>query len=235
MSTLGLALPAIPRAYSLPLGQLMTLKYRHAGQACITANRIYVQSGVYDRFASMLVERIKRDLVVGHGIDPDSTLGPLTIPRSVDKAQRHVEDAVKNGATVLLGGRRPAHLEGGYFFEPTVLTNVSDKVLINSEESFSPISALFKFETEAEVVTKANDTSMGLASYFFTKDSDRMFRLMDNLEAGMIGCNTGNSSAAEAPFGGIKESGYGKEAGLEVAINEYLITKTCTVTVQNHY
>lgn len=173
----------------------------------------------------MLIERIKRDLVVGHGIDDKSTLGPLTVPRSVEKAQAHVDDAVKLGAKVLLGGKRPTHLEDGYFFEPTVLTNMNSDMLVHREETFAPVSALFRFETEEEVVAMANDTSvyfnplsmcifitkrseqMGLATYFFTKDSDRMFRLMENLEAGMIGCNTGNSSAAEAPFGGIKSSG----------------------------
>ncbi|KAF9889852.1 hypothetical protein FE257_006942 [Aspergillus nanangensis] len=215
------------------LAQLMALKWRHAGQACITANRVYVQAGVYAKFVEMLRESTAK-LVVGHGAAEGTTMGPVTTPRSIDKALEQVEDARRHGADVVLGGKR---VEGqkGYFFEPTILTNMTAEMLVSREETFAPIAALYKFETEDEAVRLANDTSMGLASYAFTKNIDRMWRMLENLEAGMIGMNTGNSSAAESPFGGIKESGYGKESGKEVAVNEYLITKTGTLTLEGQY
>ncbi|KAJ5288665.1 hypothetical protein N7478_001695 [Penicillium angulare] len=215
------------------LDQLMTLKWRHAGQACITANRIYVQSGVYDRFAALLKERTAA-LVVGHGSAKDTTMGPLTTPRSIDKALAQVEDARNHGAKVLCGGNRVSS-QPGYFFEPTILSGMTDEMQISQEESFAPIAALYHFETEDQAVKMANDTSMGLASYAFTKNIDRMWRLLENLEAGMIGMNTGNQSAAESPFGGMKESGYGKESGKDVAVQEYLITKTGTLTIEGQY
>jgi succinate-semialdehyde dehydrogenase/glutarate-semialdehyde dehydrogenase len=171
------------------LDQLMLLKWRHAGQACITANRVYVQAGVYDKFAEMLKEKTSK-LVIGHGAAEGTTLGPLTTPRSLTKAASQVEDAKKLGAKVILGGNEIKD-KGGYFFEPTILTDMTKEMLISSEESFAPIAALYKFETEEEVVQLANDTSMGLASYAFTKNIDRMWRMLENLEAGMIGMNTG--------------------------------------------
>ncbi|KAK2751405.1 hypothetical protein FQN55_000678 [Onygenales sp. PD_40] len=216
------------------LGQLMALKWRHAGQACITANRIYVQSGIYDKFAQLLKERTAA-LVIGHGAQPTTTMGPVTTPRSLDKAAGQVEDARKLGGKVILGGQRKTDCGGGYFFEPTIITDMSKEMLISREETFAPIAALYRFETEEEAVEWANDTSMGLASYAFTKDVDRMWRMLENLEAGMIGMNTGNSSAAESPFGGIKESGYGKESGKDVAVAEYLITKTGTFSLEGQY
>ncbi|KAJ9294853.1 hypothetical protein DTO271G3_6415 [Paecilomyces variotii] len=215
------------------LEHLMALKWRHAGQACITANRIYVQAGVYDKFAQLLKERTSK-LVVGHGAAKDTTMGPVTTPRGLDKAVSQVEDARKLGANIILGGNRITD-KGGYFFEPTIITDMTKDMLISHGESFAPIAALYKFETEEEAVKLANDTSMGLASYAFTKNIDRMWRMLENLEAGMIGMNTGNSSAAESPFGGIKESGYGKESGKDVAVAEYLITKTGTLTLEGHY
>ncbi|KAE8145763.1 Aldehyde/histidinol dehydrogenase [Aspergillus avenaceus] len=215
------------------LDQLMALKWRHAGQACITANRVYVQAGVYDRFAQLLKERTQQ-LVVGHGAQEGTTMGPVTTPRSIEKALGQVEDARRLGADVILGGNRVTGTKG-YFFEPTILTGMTKDMLVSREETFAPIAALYKFETEEEAVQLANDTSMGLASYAFTKNIDRMWRLLENLEAGMIGMNTGNSSAAESPFGGIKESGYGKESGKEVAVNEYLVTKTGTLTIEGQY
>ncbi|KAH8598763.1 Aldehyde/histidinol dehydrogenase [Bisporella sp. PMI_857] len=215
------------------LDVLMALKWRHAGQACITANRVYVQKGIYDKFAELLKERTAK-LVVGHGADKDTTMGPVTTPRSLDKALSHVEDAKKHGGQVILGGGK---LEGtsGYFFQPTIILGGNKQMLITQEESFAPVLALYPFDTEEEAVQAANDTSMGLASYFFTKNIDRTWRLLENLEAGMIGMNTGNSSAAESPFGGIKESGYGKESGKDVAVAEYLITKTGTLTLDGHF
>lgn len=214
----------------------MQLKWRHAGQACISANRVYVQSGVYKKFAELIAEKT-RALVVGHGAKKGTTMGPLTTPQSLDKAAAQVSDAEKHGGKIVTGGKKMHGVNGetGYFFEPTLITGANKDMLVFKEESFSPVMALFEFESEEEVVKMANATSMGLASYFFTKNVDRTWRLLENLEAGMIGMNTGNQSAAESPFGGIKESGYGKESGKDVAVNEYLITKTGTMTVADHY
>ncbi|KAI4665692.1 uncharacterized protein J4E78_003156 [Alternaria triticimaculans] len=212
------------------LTQIFALKYRHAGQACITANRIYVQSGIFDKFLERWNAETQK-IVVGHGSDEKTTMGPVTTPRGVEKALALVEDAKKKGAKIHTGGKK-VEKDGGYFFEPTVITGVTPDMDIANEEAFAPISTFIKFETEDEAVKAANDTSMGLASYCFTKNVDRTWRLFENLEAGMIGLNTGNSSAAESPFGGIKQSGYGKESGKDVAVNEYLITKTGTFTLE---
>ncbi|KAF7860770.1 hypothetical protein EAF04_008288 [Stromatinia cepivora] len=212
---------------------LMGLKWRHAGQACITANRVYVQSGIYDTFATLIKEKTSK-LKIGHGAKEGTTIGPLTTSRGVDKTTNQVEDAKKHGGQVVLGGAKVKDTTG-YFFEPTIILGAKKEMLITEEETFGPVLALYSFETEEEAVEAANNTSMGLASYFFTKNIDRTWRLLENLEAGMIGMNTGSSSAAESPFGGIKESGYGKESGKDVAINEYLITKTGTMTIDGHY
>jgi len=216
--------------------QLMALKWRHAGQACITANRVYVQKGVYDKFAEIIATKTK-EFKLGHGAKKDSTLGPVTTPRSLDKAEEQIADAKKHGGKIILGGNKLHGKEGyeGYFFEPTIITGAKGEMLITREETFAPIMALYEFDTEEEVVKRANDTSMGLASYFFTKNVDRTWRLLENLEAGMIGMNTGNQSAAESPFGGIKESGYGKESGKDVAVAEYMVTKTGTLTLSDHF
>lgn len=224
------------------LQQFMLLKWRHAGQACITANRLYVQSGVYEKFTTMLVEKTK-GLVVGHGAKEGTTMGPVTTPNGLRKAEAQVQDALKLGAKLALGtGKSQGEIskgdgsgQGGYFMEPTVLTGMTKDMLMTNEETFAPVCGLYSFDTEDEVVKLANDTSMGLASYAFTKNMDRVFRLSENLEAGMIGINTGNSSAAESPFGGMKESGYGKESGKDVAVNEYLVAKTVTITLEDHY
>ncbi|KAH8424576.1 NAD-dependent succinate-semialdehyde dehydrogenase [Aspergillus melleus] len=209
---------------------LMILKWRTAGQACTHANRVYVQSGVYDQFARMIVEATSK-IRVGHGAETSTTMGPLTTSRGIEKLERHVEDAIKRGGKILCGGKRPANLPG-YFFEPTIISDMTPKMLTTQEEIFGPLLGLYRFETEQEVVKLANDTSMGLASYFFTRDVNRTWRMLENLEAGMVGMNTGNSSCAESPFGGLKQSGYGKEAGKDVAIEEYLISKTGTLTVE---
>ena len=167
--------------------QLMALKWRHAGQACISANRIYVQSGVYDKFAEMLRQKTAA-LVVGHGGEKGTTMGPVTTPRGLDKAEAQAEDAVKKGAKMILGtGKRGGGKKGGYFMEPTILTGMKSDMLMSAEETFAPVAGLYKFETEEEAVRWANDTSMGLASYAFTKNVDRMWRMLENLEAGMVG------------------------------------------------
>jgi hypothetical protein len=167
----------------------MALKWRHAGQACITANRVYVQKGVYDKFAAILKERTSK-LVVGHGAEKGTTMGPVTTPRSLDKALNQVEDAKKHGGQVILGGGK-VNGKGGYFFEPTIILGATKEMLITEEETFAPVLAMYSFDTEEEAVEAANNTSMGLASYYFTKNIDRTWRLLENLEAGMIGMNTG--------------------------------------------
>ncbi|RMZ74849.1 hypothetical protein DV737_g5666, partial [Chaetothyriales sp. CBS 132003] len=226
--------------------QFAALKWRNAGQACITANRLYVQSGVYDEFTRLLVEKTSK-LKVGHGAVHGTTMGPVTTPRGLEKAEQQAADAVKQGAKLVLGtGKAHAKAKadegsglgkgvGGYFMDPTILTGMTQDMLMSREETFAPVAGIFKFETEEEAVKWANDTSMGLASYAFTKNVDRLWRMLENLEAGMIGLNTGNSSAAESPFGGIKESGYGKESGKDVAVREYLIEKTGTFTISGQY
>ncbi|KAF9878253.1 succinate-semialdehyde dehydrogenase [Colletotrichum karsti] len=216
------------------LEALLALKWRHAGQACVTANRVYVQDEIYEEFLQKLVAAT-RQIRLGHGTTPGTTMGPLTTSRGASKAQLHVDDAIENGARLLLGGRVPSELGTGYFYEPTVLGDMKQSMLMSREETFAPVLGVYCFTTEKQAVEWANNTSMGLASYFFTKDVDRTWRLLENLEAGMIGMNTGNSSAAESPFGGIKLSGYGKESGKEVAIEEYLISKTGTMTLEQQY
>lgn len=211
----------------------MGLKWRHAGQACITANRVFVQKGVYKEFTNLIADKT-RELKIGHGATEGTTLGPVTVPQTLDRAVAHVEDAKKQGGNILMGGNK-VKIDDGYFFEPTIVLDANDKMQLASEEQFSPILAFFPFETEEEVVKAANDTSMGLASYFFTKNVDRVWRLLETLEAGQIGMNTGGMSAAEIPFGGIKHSGYGKESGKDVAVEEYLITKTGVLSLEGHY
>ena len=167
----------------------MGLKWRHAGQACITANRVYVQRGIYTKFATLIKDKTSK-LVVGHGAEKSSTMGPVTTPQSLTKATNQVADAKKHGGQIILGGNK-IDGKGGYFFEPTIITGAKRQMLISEEETFGPVLALYEFENEEEVVREANDTSMGLASYFFTKNVDRTWRLLENLEAGMIGMNTG--------------------------------------------
>jgi succinate-semialdehyde dehydrogenase / glutarate-semialdehyde dehydrogenase len=171
------------------ISQIFTLKWRHAGQACISANRIYVQSGIFDKFLERWNAECK-NIVVGHGADKKTTMGAVTTPRGIEKALALVKDAKEKGATVHMGGNKISK-DGGYFFEPTVLTGVTPEMDIYKEEIFAPVCTFIRFETEDEAVKMANDTSMGLASYCFTKNVDRLWRLFENLEAGMVGLNTG--------------------------------------------
>lgn len=173
---------------------LMILKWRTAGQACTHANRVYVQKGVYNVFIQKIVTETKK-LVVGHGADAGTTMGPLTTRRGVEKIKKHVADAVSKGGKIQCGGNEPADLKG-YFFEPTIITDMTPDMLTTNEEIFGPLMAIYKFETESEVIKEANKTSMGLASYFFTKDVNRTWRLYESLEAGMIGMNTGERCPA---------------------------------------
>lgn len=171
--------------------QLFLLKWRHAGQACITANRVLVQSGIFNRFVEEYVKRSK-EIVVGHGADPKTTMGPVTTPRSLKKAESIVADAKEKGAQILLGGDgQSIPKNGGYFYPPTVIAHTKPEMQIEQEEQFSPITGFSQFETEEEAVRIANNTSMGLASYVFTQDVDRLWRMFEKLEAGMIGLNTG--------------------------------------------
>ena len=183
-------------------------KFRNNGQTCVCANRIYVQAGVYDEFAEKLAAKVAT-LSTGNGFDEGIVFGPLIDQAAVDKVTEHVSDATAKGATVTLGGK--AHALGGTFFEPTILTGVTADMAVATEETFGPVAPLFKFETEAEVVKAANDTEFGLASYFYSRDLARVWRVGEALEYGMVGINTGLISTAEAPFGGVKMSGLGRE------------------------
>jgi acyl-CoA reductase-like NAD-dependent aldehyde dehydrogenase len=174
---------------------LMILKWRTAGQACTHANRVYVQSGVFEKFTQMILEATQK-LKVGHGATSSVTMGPLTTNRSVEKLERHVLDAIEKGGKVLCGGKKPDNL-AGYFFEPTIISNMTSEMLTTKEEIFGPLLGLYKFETEEEAVQAANATSMGLASYFFTENVNRTWRLLESLEAGMIGMNTGKTQHPE--------------------------------------
>lgn len=212
--------------------QLMICKFRHAGQTCVCAQRVFVHSAVYDKVAEMLQARMKTELRLGHGFESGTTLGPLTTTRSLDKAKSHIEDAVSKGASSIFpAGEAPAvsaKEAKGYYFSPTLLLNVTEEMKVASEESFAPILSMFKFDSESEVLKRANDTSMGLTSYVFTESADRIWRMMSGIETGNVGINVGLTTSAEAPFGGWHDSGYGKEAGLGYGIAEYLKVKTAT-------
>ncbi|CAN7321845.1 NAD-dependent succinate-semialdehyde dehydrogenase [Aminobacter sp. LjRoot7] len=186
----------------------MASKFRNSGQTCVCTNRIYVQSAVHDVFVAKLTERVKQ-LRVGCGFDDGVVQGPLISERAVAKVEAHIEDALGKGAEIATGGKR--HALGGTFFEPTVITGAASDMLLAQDETFGPLAPVFRFETEAEVLQAANATETGLAAYFFTRDSARVFRMMERLEFGMVGVNTGLISTELAPFGGVKESGNSRE------------------------
>ena len=196
-------------------------KFRNTGQTCVCANRIYVQDGVYDAFAQKLAEAVQR-LKVGNGFESGVTQGPLIDEAAVEKAEDHISDAVSKGARVLLGGKR--HSLGRTFFEPTVLADVTAQMKIAREETFGPVAPLFRFYKDEEVVQLSNDTEFGLASYFFSRDVGRIWRVAEGLEYGMIGINTGLISTETVPFGGVKQSGLGRE-GSHYGIDEFLEVK----------
>ncbi|MDR6396378.1 NADP-dependent succinate-semialdehyde dehydrogenase [Herbaspirillum seropedicae] len=196
-------------------------KYRNAGQTCVCANRIYVQDGVYDAFAAKLVEAVKK-FKVGQGTEEGVTQGPLINEQAVQKVEQHVADAVAKGARVLLGGKR--HALGHSFFEPTVLADVTPSMQVAREETFGPMAPLFRFKTDEEALALANDTEFGLASYFYSRDIGRIWRVAEGLESGMVGINTGLISNEVAPFGGVKQSGLGRE-GSHYGIDDYLVVK----------
>jgi len=195
----------------------MASKFRNAGQTCVCANRIMVQSGIHDAFVDAFRVAIEK-LVVGNGFDPGSEQGPLINQDAVGKVRRHIDDAVAGGATVLTGGQ--LHALGGTFFQPTLLVGVTSDMLICREETFGPVAPVIRFDTEDEAVAMANDTPFGLAAYFYTSDLGRMWRVGEALEFGVVGVNTGLISYEGAPFGGVKESGLGRE-GSRHGIDEY--------------
>ncbi len=196
-------------------------KYRNTGQTCVCANRLLVQAKVYDAFATKLVDAVAK-LKPAPGTEPGASQGPLIDDRAVKKVEEHLGDALSKGARVAIGGHR--HALGGRFFEPTVLTNVDRSMLVAREETFGPVAPLFRFETEADAVQLANDTEFGLAAYFYSRDLGRVWRVAEALEYGIVGINTGLISTEVAPFGGVKESGIGRE-GSKYGIEEFLEVK----------
>jgi succinate-semialdehyde dehydrogenase/glutarate-semialdehyde dehydrogenase len=197
-------------------------KYRNSGQTCVCANRFIVQDGIYEAFAKKLVQAVKDQLKIGNGFDEGVNQGPLIDLNAVLRMEEQVKDAVAKGARLGCGGQR---LDGtGFFFEPTVLLDAKPDMRIAQEETFGPLAPLFRFSTEKEAVALANDTPYGLASYFYSRDIGRCWRVAENLEYGMVGINTGIMSTESAPFGGIKESGIGRE-GSKYGLDEYLELK----------
>jgi succinate-semialdehyde dehydrogenase/glutarate-semialdehyde dehydrogenase len=196
-------------------------KYRNAGQTCVCANRLYVQDGVYEEFAEKLAAAVAK-LKVGNGFEPDVVQGPLIDFGAVEKIEDHIKDALSKGGHVLLGGKR--HALGGTFFEPTVLTEITSQMKVAKEETFGPLAPLFRFETDEQAIQMANDTEFGLASYFYSRDVGRIWRAAEALECGIVGINTGLISNEVAPFGGVKQSGLGRE-GSHYGIDDFVETK----------
>ena len=199
----------------------MASKYRNAGQTCVCANRLLVQDGVYDAFANKLAEAVKK-LSVGDGFGEGVTTGPLINAKAIKKVEEHVADAIAKGGKVLVGGKR--HALGGSFYEPTIIRDVTPYMQVAREETFGPVAPIFRFKTEEEAIAMANDTEFGLACYFYTRDIGRVWRVGEALEYGMVGINEGIISTAEAPFGGMKESGIGREGSMH-GIDEYVEIK----------
>lgn len=205
--------------------QTVAVKMRNMGQTCVSANRIYVEAPVVEAFTRKLVEQLGA-MKVGNGLDPDVTVGPLVEDAAMEKVERHVADARAKGATVLLGGERvePGAGATGNFYAPTVITGVLETMELTREETFGPVAAVLSFTDEDDVLRRANDTDFGLAAYFFTKDVNRVVRMSEGLEYGTVGVNDASISAVQAPFGGVKESGIGREGG-SLGLEEYLEVK----------
>ena len=196
-------------------------KYRNSGQTCVCANRIFVQDGVYDAFAKKLAEKVTA-MKVGSGLESGVVQGPLIDMKAVEKVEEHVADALAKGARVVVGGKR--HEKGGQFFQPTVLADVNTSMKITREETFGPVAPLYRFKTEQELIKLANDTEFGLAAYFYSRDIGRVWRVAEGIESGIVGINVGIISTEVAPFGGMKESGIGRE-GSKYGIDEFLEVK----------
>jgi succinate-semialdehyde dehydrogenase/glutarate-semialdehyde dehydrogenase len=205
----------------------MMSKFRNNGQTCVCANRIYVQSGVYDAFAARLREAVAKSKV-GDGLKDEVQFGPLVNHAALEKVQEHISDALSKGAKVEIGGA--PHELGGNFFQPTVLTGVTDEMIVTNEETFGPVAPLFRFETEEEVIEKANATIFGLASYFYARDIGRVTRVQEALEYGIVGVNTGIISTEVAPFGGVKQSGLGRE-GSRHGMEDFLEMKYICLSI----
>jgi succinate-semialdehyde dehydrogenase/glutarate-semialdehyde dehydrogenase len=199
----------------------MASKYRNAGQTCVCANRLLVQEGVYDAFAAKLSEAVS-GLKVGSGVDEGVSQGPLIDMAAVEKVEEHIEDALSKGARVVVGGSR--HELGQSFFQPTILADVDTSMKVTKEETFGPLAPLFRFKTEEEAIAMANDTEFGLAAYFFSRDMGRVWRVSEGLEYGIVGANVGIISTEVAPFGGVKESGIGRE-GSHYGLDEFMEVK----------
>jgi succinate-semialdehyde dehydrogenase/glutarate-semialdehyde dehydrogenase len=197
----------------------MASKYRNAGQTCVCANRIYVQDGVYDEFVQKFANKVK-SLKVGNGFDADVVQGPLIEPAALEKVERHVQDAIAKGGKVLAGG----HKLQGQFFEPTVIADARADMLCAREETFGPFAPVFRFHKEQEAIDAANHTEFGLASYFYCRDIGRIYRVSEALEYGMVGINVGIIATEHVPFGGVKQSGLGRE-GSKHGMEEYLEMK----------
>jgi len=206
----------------------MISKYRNNGQTCVCANRIYVQDGVYEAFAEKLAAAVAK-VKVGDGFESGVTAGPLITQSAVEKVETHITDALDKGAKLVTGGHR--HALGGTFFEPTILTGVTSQMLVTNDETFGPVAPLFRFTDEEDVIQQANDTIFGLASYFYARDLGRVYRVAEALEYGMVGINTGLISNEVAPFGGVKQSGLGRE-GSSHGIEEYLEMKYLCIALE---
>ncbi|KAF4430375.1 3-sulfolactaldehyde dehydrogenase [Colletotrichum fructicola] len=207
----------------------MFCKFRCSGQTCVCANRLYVQKRVAKDFTSKLVKKVS-DLQVGQGLDPLTTQGPLVNKAAIEKVREHIHDATSKGAKVEVGGQ--PFQSPGFFFQPTVLSGVTQDMIVSKDETFGPLAPVFEFETEEDVLRLANDTEFGLAGYFFSRDISRAMRVAQKLQVGMVGVNTGKISAPEAPFGGVKESGYGREGSL-YGLEEYQNIKSITIGNQD--
>ncbi|KAI9471206.1 hypothetical protein LPJ79_001600 [Coemansia sp. RSA 1821] len=207
---------------------LLACKFRNSGQTCVCANRVYVHESVYDEFVDKFVSLVKQKLKVGHGLDEGTTFGPIITERGLLKVEDQLKRAINSGAKVVLGGKRPSINVSGQFFEPTVLVNVSDDVPMSCEETFGPLCPIYKFTSEEEVLRRANNVPVGLAGYFFSRDIGRIFRVAEALQVGMVGINVGNVSSEVSPFGGVKESGVGRE-GSRYGIDEYLNIKLLNI------
>jgi len=202
-------------------------KFRNNGQTCVCANRIYVQKGVYEEFAAKLKIAVEA-LPVGDGLTAGTALGPLIEASAVDKVRQHLKDALAKGGQVLTGGKE--HELGGNFFQPTIVTNATKNMMVANDETFGPFAPLFMFEDEDDVIAQANDTIFGLASYFYAKDVSRVTKVAEALEYGIVGINTGIISTEVAPFGGVKQSGLGRE-GSHHGIEDYLEMKYLCLSV----